>query len=280
MKEFFEKIFNEQVISSFLSFVSSAGIKLLVSLVIFFVGFKLVNVLIKKMKKGKLFAKMDGSVKSFLVSFASIALKAVILVTIAAYLGVPMSSMVALVASAGVAIGLALQGGLSNIASGIMIIIFRPFKVGDFVENAGQMGTVDSIGIFHTTLATVDNKKVVIPNSILTSQTVINYSAEKTRRVDLEYTAAYDCDIDKVKDIILETARAIPEAMKLNDKTPIEVMVVSHDASAIRYRVRIWCEAADYWTIAFGMNENVKKAFDKEGIEIPYNKMDVNVINK
>lgn len=280
MKEFFDKIFNEQVINTFLSFISSTGIKLLISLVVFLVGFKLVNVLIKKMKKGKILSRMDGSVKSFLISFASIALKAIILVTIAAYLGVPMSSMVALVASAGVAIGLALQGGLSNIASGIMIIIFRPFKVGDFVENAGQSGTVDSIGIFHTTLATPDNKKVVIPNSILTSQTVINYSAEKTRRVDLEYTAAYDCDIDKVKDIILETARAIPEAMKLNDKTPIEVMVVSHDSSAIRYRVRIWCEAADYWTIAFGMNENVKKAFDKEGIEIPYNKVDVNVINK
>ncbi len=280
MAEFFNRVFSSQTIHSILSFVTSTGIKLLISLVIFLVGFKLVNVLIKKMRKGKWLSKIDDSVRSFLTSFLSIALKAIILITIAAYLGVPMSSMVALVASAGVAIGLALQGGLSNIASGIMIIIFRPFAYGDFIDCAGQTGSVDSIGIFHTTLATPDNKKVVIPNSVLTSQTLVNYSAEKTRRVDLEYTAAYECDIDKVKAIILDTAKAIPEAMKLNDKTPIEVMVVSHDASAIRYRIRIWCEASDYWTIAFTMNENVKKAFDREGIEIPYSKMDVNVINK
>ncbi|MBQ2729962.1 MAG: mechanosensitive ion channel [Clostridia bacterium] len=280
MKNFFEKIFNENAINSFLGFVSSTGVKLLVSLLIFLVGFKLVNVLIRKVRKGKLFSKVDNSVKSFLTSFFSIALKAIILITIAAYLGVPMSSMVALVASAGVAIGLALQGGLSNIASGIMIIIFRPFAYGDFIDCAGQMGSVDSIGIFHTTLATVDNKKVVIPNSVLTSQTLVNYSAEKTRRVDLEYTAAYDCDIDKVEAIILDTAKAIPEALKREDITPIEVMVVSHDASAIRYRIRIWCNAEDYWTITFAMNENVKKAFDREGIEIPYNKMDVNIVNK
>lgn len=280
MKEFFEKIFTEETLTSIVKFLTSAGVKLLVSAAILIIGFKLVNLLVKKLKKGKLFKKIDGSVKSFITSFSSIALKAILLITVAAYLGVPMSSMVALVASAGVAIGLALQGGLSNIASGIMIIIFRPFSVGDFIENAGQSGTVDSIGIFHTTLATGDNKKVVIPNSILTSQTLVNYSAEKTRRVDLDYTAAYECDIEKVKGIIMDTAKAIPEAMKLNDKTPIEVMVVSHDASAIRYRIRIWCFAEDYWTIAFAMNENIKKAFDAEGIEIPYNKMNVTVVNK
>ncbi|MBQ3527584.1 MAG: mechanosensitive ion channel [Clostridia bacterium] len=276
---FFEKIFNEQLIANFLSFISNAGIKLIVSVIIFFVGFKLVNVLVKKMTKGKLADKIDGSVKSFLVSFLSIALKAIILVTIAAYLGVPMSSMVAVVASAGVAIGLALQGGLSNIASGIMIVIFRPFKVGDFIENAGFTGTVVDITLFTTTLATPDNKNVIIPNSSLTSQTLVNYSAEKTRRVDLDYTASYDNDVDKVKAILLETAKSIPEACKLENEKPIEVMVVAHADSAIQYRIRIWCEAADYWTIAFGMNENVKKAFDREGIEIPYPQMDVHVID-
>ena len=277
---FFEKIFNEQLIANFLSFISNAGIKLIVSAIIFFVGFKLVNLLVKKMTKGKLADKIDGSVKSFLVSFLSIALKAIILVTIAAYLGVPMSSMVAVVASAGVAIGLALQGGLSNIASGIMIVIFRPFKVGDFIENAGFTGTVVDITLFTTTLATPDNKNVIIPNSILTSQTLVNYSAEKTRRVDLDYTASYENDVDKVKAILLETAKSIPEACKLENEKPIEVMVVAHADSAIQYRIRIWCDAADYWTIAFGMNENVKKAFDREGISIPYPQMDVHVINK
>ena len=276
---FFEKIFNEQLIANFLSFISNAGIKLIVSAIIFFVGFKLVNLLVKKMTKGKLADKIDGSVKSFLVSFLSIALKAIIIITIAAYLGVPMSSMVAVVASAGVAIGLALQGGLSNIASGIMIVIFRPFKVGDFIENAGFSGVVTDITLFTTTLTTGDNKVVVIPNSSLTSQTLINYSTEKTRRVDLDYTASYDNDVDKVKAILLETAKSIPEACKMENEKPIEVMVVAHADSAIQYRIRIWCEAADYWTIAFGMNENVKKAFDREGISIPYPQMDVHVID-
>lgn len=276
----FKNIFNEDLLNRFVGFLGSAGMKLIIAVAIVFAGFKLVNFVTKKIRTDKPFNKMDGSVNSFVTSFAGIALKAIVLITAAAYLGVPMSSMVALVASAGVAIGLALQGGLSNIASGIMIIIIRPFSIGDFIENAGLSGTVDSIGIFHTTLATPDNKKVVIPNSILTSQTLINYSAESTRRVDLDYTAAYECDIDRVKAIILEAANSIPETAKRTDIAPIEVMVVAHDQSAIRYRVRIWCNSEDYWTIAFGMNEKVKKLFDRDGIEIPYNKMDVNVIEK
>ena len=280
MKDISNKLFSDENIDALVKFFASAGAKLIISIIILVVGFRVGNLVLRKFKKAKLYAKMDRSVNSFILSFASIALKAIIIITVAAYLGVPMSSMVALVASAGVAIGLALQGGLSNIASGIMILIFRPFSLGDFIENAGYMGTVDAIGIFHTTLATPDNKKVVIPNSILMSQTLINYSAEDTRRVDLEYTAAYECDIDKVKTIIMDTAKAIPEAVKREDIKPIEVMVVAHDASAIRYRIRIWCDSSDYWTIAFAMNENVKKAFDREGIEIPYNKMDVNVVNK
>ena len=280
MEKFIKNLFTQENVDTIVKFFASTGVKILISLIILLVGFRIVNVILKKIRKAKLSSKLDSSVSSFIMSFASIALKIVIVITVAAYLGVPMSSMVALVASAGVAIGLALQGGLSNIASGMMIIIFRPFSVGDFIENAGQMGTVDNIGIFHTTLATGDNKKVVIPNSVLTSQTLINYSAEKTRRVDLDYTAAYECDIDKVKEVIMSTAKAIPEALKREDIKPIEIMVVAHDASAIRYRIRIWCNAEDYWTIAFAMNENVKKAFDREGIEIPYNKMDVNVVNK
>lgn len=278
--KFLKNIFNEDLLNRIVGFLGSAGMKLLLAIVIVIAGIKLVNLIVRKIRTGKAFEKMDTSVISFITSFAGIALKAIVLITAAAYLGVPMSSMVALVASAGVAIGLALQGGLSNIASGIMIIIIRPFSVGDFIENAGFMGTVDSIGIFHTTLATPDNKKVVIPNSILTSQTLINYSAEATRRVDLDYTAAYECDIDRVKAVILEAANSIPEALKRVDIAPIEVMVVAHEQSAIRYRIRIWCNSEDYWTIAFGMNEKVKKLFDRDGIEIPYNKMDVNVIDK
>ncbi|MBR6676009.1 MAG: mechanosensitive ion channel [Clostridia bacterium] len=280
MTDLINKIFGDKALNGAVSTVASFAIKLFIGLFILFVGFKIVNILLKKLKKSKLFERTDDSVKSFLISFLSIAFKAIVLITVAAFLGVPMTSMVALVASAGVAIGLALQGGLSNIAGGIMIIIFRPFSVGNYIECGGFSGTVTSIGIFHTSLATPDNKKIFIPNSILTTETLINYSAEKTRRADMEFSAAYNCDIEKVKGIILDTARAIPEAMKMNDEKPMEVLVVSYDPSGIRYRVRIWCAAEDYWTITFAMNENVKKAFDREGIEIPYNKVDVNIIQK
>jgi len=280
MEKALSAIMDSELVKGAVKTVTSFGIKLLIGIVILIIGFKISNAILKSIKKSRAFARGDDSVRSFLTSFLGIAFKAIVLITVATFLGVPMTSMVAVVASAGVAIGLALQGGLSNIASGIMIIIFRPFSVGDYIESDGRSGTVDNIGIFHTTLATPDNKKVVIPNSILTSQTVVNYSAEKKRRADIEYLAAYECDMEKVKAVILETARAIPEAMKLNDETPIEVFVVSYDPNAIRYRVRIWCYAQDYWTITFAMNENIKKAFDREGIEIPYGKMNIKVTNK
>lgn len=280
MTQFIDKLFGDGALKGAVSSVSNFAIKLFIGLFILFIGFRIVNTLLKKLKKSKLFARTDDSVKSFLISFLSIALKAIVLITVATFLGVPMTSMVALVASAGVAIGLALQGGLSNIAGGIMIIIFRPFSVGNYIECGGFSGTVTSIGIFHTSLATPDNKKIFIPNSILTTEALINYSAEKTRRADIEFVAAYSCDMDRVRSIILETARAIPEAMKLNDEKPIEVLIISHDPNGIRYRARIWCMAEDYWNITFAMNENVKKAFDREGIEIPFNKLDIKVVNK
>ncbi len=280
MTQFIDKLFGDGALKGAVNTISDFAIKLFIGLLILFIGFRIVNTLLKKLKKSKLFARTDDSVKSFLISFLSIALKAIVLITVATFLGVPMTSMVALVASAGVAIGLALQGGLSNIAGGIMIIIFRPFSVGNYIECGGFSGTVTSIGIFHTSLATPDNKKIFIPNSILTTEALINYSAEKTRRADIEFVAAYSCDMDKVRNLILETARAIPEAMKLNDEKPIEVLIISHDPNGIRYRARIWCMAEDYWNITFAMNENVKKAFDREGIEIPMNKLDIKVVNK
>ncbi|MBE6713908.1 MAG: mechanosensitive ion channel [Ruminococcaceae bacterium] len=275
----FERFFNREFLDSATGTLISAGIKLLIAGFFLFLGLRVIKFILKRIEKSKLYRKMDNSVKSFTISFLSIAFKAILLITVAAYLGVPMSSMVALVASAGVAIGLALQGGLSNIASGIMIIIFRPFSVGNYIECSGYSGSVISIGIFHTTLATPDNKNVVIPNSVLTSQTLVNYSAEKYRRVDLDFSAAYNCDADKVKDVLLSCANAIPQVIKDNSEKPIDTMIMEYAPSGITYRVRMWCESADYWTIAFRMREDVKRAFNENGIEIPYNKLDINVIN-
>ncbi len=277
--EFLNKIFNNDFINSFAGALVRAGIKLIIATIILIVGLKLIKVFIKRIDQGKSLKRLNISVKSFTSSFLNIALKIILFITLAAYLGVPMSSMVALVASAGVAIGLALQGGLSNIASGMMIIIFHPFAVGDYIENGGYSGTVKSIGIFHTTLATPDNKSVIIPNSILTSETLVNYTASKTRRLDLNYSAAYSCDVDRVKAILTDCVNNIPEVIKDDEEKPIVVAVAEHAPSAVKYCVRLWCKRDDYWNISYRMNEDVKRAFDEAGIEIPYNKMDVKVIS-
>ena len=277
--ELLKKIFESEALDGFTKSLIEAGIKLFLAGLFLTIGLRIIKCFLKRMEKSRFYKKMDDSVKSFTQSFLSIAFKAILLITVAAYLGVPMSSMVALVASAGVAIGLALQGGLSNIASGIMIIIFRPFSIGDYIENAGYSGSVKSIGIFHTTLATPDNKNVVIPNSILTSQTVVNYSAEKYRRVDLDFSAAYGCDARRVQEILLECANAIPQVIKDDSAKPLDTMIVDYAPSGINYRVRMWCLASDYWPIAFRMKEDVKLAFEKNNIEIPYNKVDIKVVN-
>ena len=188
-----------------------------------------------------------------------------------------MTSMVAVIGSAGVAIGLALQGGLSNIAGGLMIMIFRPFSVGDYISSSSGDGTVASIGIYHTTLVTPDCRRVVIPNSALTSSTVTNYSAEPRRRVDLDFSASYGDDIDKVRAAILSVANGIPQVLK---DPAAEVMVSEHSDSAVKYRVRAWCKGEDYWTVYFALQENVKRAFDEAGISIPFPQVDVHMVDE
>lgn len=265
------------ILDKIAEFAMSAGVKLLISAVILIVGFKLTGFLVKKLKNRKVGAHTDETVRGFVVSFVSIALKVLIIVTVAAYLGVPMTSMVAVIGSAGVAIGLALQGGLSNIAGGLMIMIFRPFSVGDYISSSSGDGTVASIGIYHTTLVTPDCRRVVIPNSALTSSTVTNYSAEPSRRVDLDFSASYGDDIDKVRAAILSVANGIPQVLK---DPAAEVMVAEHSDSAVKYRVRAWCKGEDYWTVYFALQENVKRAFDESGISIPFPQVDVHMVDE
>ena len=265
------------ILDKIAEFAMSAGVKLLISAVILIVGFKLTGFLVKKLKNRKVGAHTDETVRGFVVSFVSIALKVLIIVTVAAYLGVPMTSMVAVIGSAGVAIGLALQGGLSNIAGGLMIMIFRPFSVGDYISSSSGDGTVASIGIYHTTLVTPDCRRVVIPNSALTSSTVTNYSAEPRRRVDLDFSASYGDDIDKVRAAILSVANGIPQVLK---DPAAEVMVSEHSDSAVKYRVRAWCKGEDYWTVYFALQENVKRAFDEAGISIPFPQVDVHMVDE
>ncbi|MBO5261842.1 MAG: mechanosensitive ion channel [Clostridia bacterium] len=189
-------------------------------------------------------------------------------------LGFELSVFSAAIASLGVTIGLALQGGLSNIAGGIMVVAFKPFELGDFIETADVSGTVTDIGIFYTTVTTGDNKKVVIPNGTISNSVVTNYSTYDTRRIDFDFTISYNASIDDAKKVLLACAKS--DERVLQDPQP-RVMVTSHGESAITVRLRLWVKNADYWDVNFDMLELVKKTFDDTGIEIPYNQLDVHI---
>jgi len=253
---------------------STWGIKLLAAIIVLVVGIKLIKALAKWIKKSPKLDKIDNSLRSFLVSFSKIALYIILIITVAMILGIPATSFITILASCGVAIGLALQGSLSNFAGGIMILLFKPFKVGDFIEASGESGTVEEISVVYTVLLTPDNKRITIPNGTLTNSVIENCSAEKTRRVDLKFTTSYDADIETVKSILTKVAEGHPKALK--DPEPF-VRLSEHSDSALTYTVRIWCNSEDYWDVYFDTTEKVKKVFDENGIEIPYPQMDVHI---
>lgn len=259
-----------------LEFVTSWGIKLLAALVLLVVGLKLIKHFKKWIKSSPRLDKLDTGVRSFLASFANILLYIILIITIASVLGIPATSFITLLASCGVAIGLALQGSLSNFAGGLMLLLFKPFKVGDYVQVATEEGKVLEISVVYTVILTADNKRITIPNGTLTNSVIINYSAEELRRVDMTFTTAYDCDIEKTKKIITEVIKA--HALTLSDPEPL-VRLSMHGDSALTYTARAWCKNDNYWDVKFDITEKVKEEFDKQGIEIPYPQMDIHVKN-
>lgn len=250
------------------------AIRLIIVIVLAALCFFLIKRFTKFIARPAHLSKLSPSVKTFLVSFLSIALKTLTVITGASMLGVPMASVVAVIGSAGLAFGLALQGGLSNIAGGFMILIFKPFSVGHYIEVGSFAGTVTDIGVFYTTLLTYDNVRVVIPNSTVTSGTVVNYSSEEKRRVDIDFTAAYSTDVEKAKRAILEAAYSTG---KILPEPCAEVVMTEHGESALKLSLRAWCATSDYWTVKFETTEKVKAAFDREGIEIPFPQLDVHL---
>ena len=257
----------EQLISWVTTFALTAGIKIVIALVVLIVGFKIIKVLTKQLKKPKKHP-LDPSLESFLASFVSIALKVVLLVTVAAYLGLPMASVVTVLGTAGVAIGLALQGGLSNVASGLMILLLRPFSVNDYIECGGNEGFVATIGLFTTTLRTWDNRRVCIPNSNLTGSTVVNYSAEPQRRVDINVNVAVSADPAAVRALLIEAAAS--SELSLTDPAPAAVMTANNDAY-ITFQLRVWCSAENYFTLLAYLLEETKTRVAAAGIDLEHN---------
>ena len=267
------KIF-DTIVDKIGEYLADAGINLILSIMLLLVGWKLINVLSKKMKEGKLFAKIEPTARSFINSALSITLKILLVITIAAILGVPMTSMIAVLGSCGLAIGLALQGSLSNIAGGFILTVFKPFVVGDFIKSGEFEGTVKSINIFYTKIITPDNKIIVIPNSKVSDSALIDYNAFSTRRVDIDITAAYSENSDVVKKALIDAAM---ENAKVDKTTEPVAVITSFDDSAVAYQLRLWCKTEDYWDVKCEVTERVKKIFDERDIQIPFPQMDVHI---
>ncbi len=258
--------------------VASYAFSLLMALLIFVIGKWAVNKIVKLL--GKVLRKvkgMDETLIKFLENIVYYALMIVVILTALGKLGVETTSFLAILGAAGLAIGLALKDSLGNFASGVMIILFKPFKVGDFVTAGGVTGSVSEVGIFNSVFITGDNQKIIVPNSAITSSSITNVNAFDTRRVDLVVGISYDDDIKKAKEILTNILNS-------NEKVLIEkgiTVAVSELAdSSVNFVVRAWVNTPDYWDVKFGLTESIKTTFDKEGITIPYPQQDVYHHNK
>ncbi|WP_092559640.1 mechanosensitive ion channel family protein [Anaeromicropila populeti] len=259
--------------NSILPDILKVGKSLLIALVVFFIGKKVINWLLRLVEKSLERSNVDTGITKFLISFSKVVATIVLLVTIIAILGLPTTSFVALIGSAGVTIGLALQGSLSNFAGGVLILVLKPFRVGDYIIAAGNEGTVSGIDIFYTKLLTIDNKVVVIPNGSLANSNIVNVTAEPVRRLDLIIPIEYSENIKRVKDVLFQ--EAMNHQLVLKEDYQIDIYVSSFEASSISLGLRMWVNTDNYWKLKCEILENIRERFAEENIFIPFNQLDV-----
>ena len=250
------------------------GPKLLLALLVLVIGWWLSNRVVKLMHRTLVRTNAEPTLVKFLQSIVGIILKMIVLVIFATTIGVETASLIAIMGAAGLAVGLALQGSLANFAGGVLILFFKPFKAGDEIEAQGYRGVVQEIQIFNTILLTRDNEKIVIPNGNLSNGCLKNIFAEPTRRVDMTYGISYEDDIGKAKQVIADVLAADENVLK--EPAP-DIFVSAHADSSINILVRPWCKSEHFWDVHFGTMENVKLAFDREGISIPYPQRDLHI---
>lgn len=253
-----------------------ALIKVIIALIIIFISFKIINALARRIEKLGESGKLDKTIAKTFAYISKIGLKILVAVCMIGYVGIDTSGIAAVITSFGVCAGLALNGALSNLAGGVMIILTRPFKVDDYIEAQGHSGTVEEIRIISTKIRTPDNKVIYIPNGTLSSGSIINYSEKDTRRVDFTFSVSYAVDFERAKSIIMSLLQ--DHELVLEDPAPY-VRVSAHSASSIDITARAWVKKDDYWTVNADIIESVKKSFDAAGIEIPFNQLDVHVIS-
>ena len=248
--------------------------KLVLAVVVLLIGLWLIKRVIKLMNKSMERGSTEPTLAKFLGNLVSIGLKALLLISVASMIGIETTSFIAILGAAGLAIGLALQGTLANFAGGVLVLLFRPYKVGDFVEAQGVAGTVAGIQIFNTVIKTGDNKHIIVPNGAISNGIITNFSTEATRRVDFVFGIGYEDDIAKAKSILTRLATEDPRS--LSDPAPMVVVSELADSS-VNFTVRVWVNAADYWGLYFDLTELVKLTFDQEGISIPFPQSDVHI---
>ncbi len=267
------------VLDTVVSWCLNTGIKIIISLLILFISFKVINYVSRRIeKRAQKNEKFDKTLVKTLTYVGKIAAKIVVAICIIGYLGIDTSGLTALVTSLGVCAGLAVNGALSNLAGGVLIIFTRPFRVDDYieVEGSGISGTVEEIRIVTTKLCTPDNKVIYVPNGALSNSNIINYSEKNTRRVDFVFSISYESDFELAKELVL--ALLSSHELVLSDPAPF-ARVSEHGASSISITARAWVKSEDYWTVKWDITEACKKMFDENNIEIPYNKLDVNIKN-
>ena len=252
------------------------GIALISAVAIIVIGFWLVKRIKKIMAKFFIKKDFDPSLETFLMSLTSIALRILVIITALSQLGIEMTSFVALLGAAGLAIGMAFSGTLSNLAGGVMILFFKPYKVGDYIEAQGEIGHVKELQIFNTILITLDNKTVIIPNGPLANGNMTNYSTQTNRRVDFVVGIAYGDSYDTAKETLLKFVKEDPRIMDEEDNF---IGLGELADSSVNLTLRVWCKTEDYWGVFFTMNERIYKEFGDRGLNIPFPQMDVHVKN-
>jgi small conductance mechanosensitive channel len=261
---------------SWLPVMMQYAVQLTLAIITLLIGWWLINSLIGKVGTLMQRRNVDRALHSFISSLAGIILKVLLLVSVASMIGVETTSFIAVIGAAGLAIGLALQGSLSNFAGGVLITLFRPFRAGDWIEAQGVSGSVDSIHIFHTTLKTADNKVVIVPNGILSNGHITNYSREPKRRVEISVGIDYSSDIKQARDVLLEIAK---DPRVHSDPAPA-VFVTGLGDSAVNLALRVWVDTPDFWPVTFAFTEQAKEGMDEAGIGIPFPQRVVHLVQQ
>ena len=256
---------------------ANVGGKIIFAIIVLIVGCLVIKAIKKAISKAEKFSKLEKTVQGFVRSLISILLYALLIISVIGILGIPMASIVAVLASCGLAIGLSLQGALSNFAGGLMILIFKPFRVGDYIESTGAEGTIKDISIFYTTILTLDNKRITVPNGDLMNSNVTNYSCEELRRVDLDFKITNDCDQNFAKGVLLKAAEETKDV--LAEPAPFARLTAVDDDTFI-FTVRAWCDSAKYWDVYFDLIENCSVSLGENGIDDPEERIAVRLVKE